>query len=89
MFNWLRLLVDRQVRDASVRARALVERDGELQVVGVSVRADEADRWIFAVFFRALQRPMPYRLVAVAKESVAAEYVSEADAYKYRIRGRK
>lgn len=63
MLNWLTLLFHRQARTASRHARALVEASGECHVVGVSLRADETDRRVFAVFHQEPlpRRPTPYR----------------------------
>jgi hypothetical protein len=91
MFKWLKLLCNRPAREASQQARAFVEVSGECRTTDVSLRADEAERWVFAVFFqRPLpSRPTPYTLVAVHKDSREISELRPQEGDRYRPRGYK
>lgn len=48
----LKLLWNRAAREASQRARSFLEMTGNCPATDVALRADEADLWVFAVFFQ-------------------------------------
>ena len=91
MLRWLRLLTSPAAREASASAKALVASNRECAVEGVALRADELDRWVFAVFYRGRRRckPLPYKLIAVTKDSKEATCLNGAEANRYRLRGYK
>jgi hypothetical protein len=91
MFNWLRVIFDAQIRHASRLATAFVRSCDDRTPVAVSLRADEEDRWVFAVFYKEAMphRPTPYSLVAVSKDSDKAERVGEEESEVYRLRNYK
>ena len=91
MFTWLKLLWNRQAREASQNARAFMEANGECRATDVSLRADELDRWVFAVFFQSPLhgRPTPYKLLAVSKESSEIAELEPVEADRYRPLGYK
>jgi hypothetical protein len=100
MLDWLRMMFHRlpgvasaDEREASRAACALVKARCDCKIRDVGLRAEEANRWVFAVFFDPgpyyISRPSSYKLVEVDKESGNVQEVSEAEADHYRIRGRK
>ena len=92
MLKWLQLLINPAARAACVKAKALVAQDPARTVEWAALRADEADRWVFAVFHDnpALpDMPSPYKLIAVSKHSGDTEELRGAAAKPYRLRGYK
>jgi hypothetical protein len=84
------MLLHRPTRDAAYRAKAHVESQ-ERTVIDVSLIADEADRRVFAVFFQTAlrQRPAPYKLIAVDKESNDVTELDDLLESRYRLRNYK
>ena len=83
---------DDNLKAAAELAVGLVEGDADcIKAVESSLRAEEPDRWVFAVFYerRLPSCPTPYRLVSVRKPSGPAIEVGNDEFEKYCIRGRK
>ena len=98
MLGWLRLMINKVIQElpaapaeASAKAVGFVKQDTDCLEGGARLRADESDRWVFAVFYKGPipARPMPYKVVAVTKDSRQASYLDGAGAAKYRLRGYK
>ena len=92
MKRLLSTLFDPAVHDAKRKARQYVETNHpHWRVGGVSLRANEPERFVFAVFYtrETPQRPDPYLLVFVAKQSSIIEEENPSPDSKYWIRGRK
>ena len=81
------------VRTASNAATTFVDDEfSELTPEGTRGLADEHDRYVFAVFYRELERitiPTPYKVIAVNKRQGSAEELELTPESPYWIRGRK
>ena len=75
-----------------VAAEHFTARHPEMEFTGSEFRAEEASRWVIAVFYEDLakrQKPSPYKLLSVAKSGYDVEELSGDDFESYRIMGRK
>jgi hypothetical protein len=92
MWQFLRRF-DREFRQAAELAKEHVASCIlEARVHGVSLRAEEAERWVFAVFYTTpslIVKPTPYQLVTVSKSTKIAEELPRSSGSPYVIRGRK
>jgi hypothetical protein len=55
------------------------------------LRADETDRWVFAVFYRPRHPvfPAPYKVVEVMKRSAVVRELTAPEHDPYLLKGRK
>jgi hypothetical protein len=90
MLNFLRCIFDTPVKSAARRAREFIATSEPHLILGhVSLRADEPDEYVFAVFYeipKQAVRPMRYMLVKVAKPSNEVSKLEGPESEPYRIR---
>lgn len=92
MLGWVRVLFDPAMRRASASAQAFVKAQlPDQEIEGASLRAIEANRWVFAVFHRGRLPVMPslYEVVCVTKQSGQVHRIDSPEADRYRLRDYK
>jgi hypothetical protein len=86
-------MLNRQIRIAGRRAKKIVEAaHPSFTTCGALLRADEPQRYVFAVFFEeptVMTRPTRYKLVAVSRDFHILEELDPPHESEYWIRGRK
>ncbi|MCA9623170.1 MAG: hypothetical protein KC731_29325 [Myxococcales bacterium] len=92
--SWLgRLLGSSELRNARERALEHVRvQDPELSLGSARLRAEEPDRFVFAVFYRQADHravPCRFRIVAVPRDDGAAEELPCTPSSPYWVRGLK
>lgn len=92
-FFGLKILLNSDARAAGRFAvSSVAESNPGFRVHNASLRAEEENRYIFAVFYSAPAhpiRPGPYLLVSVSRDLSSAEVINPAPDSPYWIRGRK
>lgn len=98
MVRWLQVMLNKltkkvpvETAEASAKAVEFIKQNISCVQAGADLRADEPERWVFAVFYRGPlpARPTPYKLVVVNKDSKQVNFLSGAEADRYRLRGYK
>ena len=92
-FLFFRQFVNRDIRAAGRQAaEAVAEAHPEFRIDGTSLRAATEDHFVFAVFFTdfgRLQKPTPYLLATIIRESSEIKIIKPTPDSPYWIRGYK
>lgn len=91
--SWLRSIFDSRIKSSGALACSFIgARHPEFIVNGVSLRAREAERFVFAVFYLRASlpaRPSSYCIVAVTRDSDEISELPLSPDSRYWITGRK
>lgn len=89
LWGYWKGLFDRPTREAARRAKDFVSESYGYKHLESLCRAEEKNRWVFAVFYHTPARPAPYILVSVDKGTGAVTKLKDDEAPRYSLRGRK
>jgi len=86
-------IFDRTLRNAKRTAKAFLQNEHpNFCVYHTALRAEEEDRFVFAVFYtlpEKMVKPTPYMLVAIHRKDLAAKIIDPPQESEYWIRGRR